>query len=513
MRIISDIFGYTSQNMPKFNSISISGYHMQEAGATQDLELAYTLADGVEYVRAGIAAGLDIDRFAPRLSFFWAIGMNFFMEIAKMRAARLLWAKLMKEFNPKDQRSLSLRTHCQTSGWSLTAQDVFNNVTRTAIEAMAATQGHTQSLHTNALDEALALPTDFSARIARNTQLFLQQESGTTRIADPWGGSYYVEKLTHDLAKKAWEHIQEVESLGGMAKAIEAGIPKLRIEEAAAKTQARIDAGMQAVIGVNKYKPESEAEIEVLKVDNSAVRKRQIEKLNALRAERDEKVLAQKLDALTKAAETGEGNLLALGVDAARAKATVGEISSALEKVWGRHRAEVRAITGVYKREVGNMSDAVERVQKLVEKFEADEGRRPRILVAKVGQDGHDRGQKVIASAFADLGFDVDIGPLFATPGEAARQAVENDVHIVGISSLAAGHLTLVPELKAALKKEGRDDIMIVVGGVIPPQDYAEVKAAGAEAIFPPGTVIAEAAEDLLRSLSKKLGHDRAAAE
>jgi methylmalonyl-CoA mutase len=513
MRIISDIFGYTSQNMPKFNSISISGYHMQEAGATQDLELAYTLADGVEYVRAGIAAGLDIDKFAPRLSFFWAIGMNFFMEIAKMRAARLLWAKLMKEFHPKDARSLSLRTHCQTSGWSLTAQDVFNNVTRTAIEAMAATQGHTQSLHTNALDEALALPTDFSARIARNTQLFLQQESGTTRIADPWGGSYYVERLTYDLAKKAWDHIQEVESLGGMAKAIEAGIPKLRIEEAAAKTQARIDAGMQAVIGVNKYKPESEAEIEVLKVDNSAVRKRQIEKLTQLRGERDEKVLAQKLDALTKAAESGTGNLLALGVDAARAKATVGEISSALEKVYGRHRAEIRAITGVYKREVGTMSDAVFRVQKLVEKFEADEGRRPRILVAKVGQDGHDRGQKVIASAFADLGFDVDIGPLFATPGEAARQAVENDVHIVGISSLAAGHLTLVPELKAALRKEGRDDIMIVVGGVIPPQDFAEVKAAGAEAIFPPGTVIAEAAEDLLRSLSKKLGHDRAAAE
>jgi methylmalonyl-CoA mutase len=513
MRIISDIFAYTSQNMPKFNSISISGYHMQEAGATQDLELAYTLADGVEYVRAGIAAGLDIDRFAPRLSFFWAIGMNFFMEIAKMRAARLLWAKLMKEFNPKDQRSLSLRTHCQTSGWSLTAQDVFNNVTRTAIEAMAATQGHTQSLHTNALDEALALPTDFSARIARNTQLFLQHESGTTRIADPWGGSYYVEKLTYELAKKAWGHIQEVEDLGGMAKAIEAGIPKLRIEEAAAKTQARIDAGMQAVIGVNKYKPESEAEIEVLKVDNSAVRKRQIEKLKALRAERDEKMLKEKLDALTKAAETGEGNLLALGVDAARAKATVGEISSALEKVWGRHRADVRAITGVYKREVGNMSDAVERVQKLVEKFEADDGRRPRILVAKVGQDGHDRGQKVIASAFADLGFDVDIGPLFATPGEAARQAVENDVHIIGISSLAAGHLTLVPELKAALKKEGRDDIMIVVGGVVPPQDYPALKEAGAEAIFPPGTVIAEAAEDLLRSLAKKLGHSRAAAE
>jgi methylmalonyl-CoA mutase len=513
MRIISDIFGYTSQHMPKFNSISISGYHMQEAGATQDLELAYTLADGVEYVRAGIAAGMNIDRFAPRLSFFWAIGMNFFMEIAKMRAARLLWAKLIKPFDPKDARSLSLRTHCQTSGWSLTAQDVFNNVTRTAIEAMAATQGHTQSLHTNALDEALALPTDFSARIARNTQLFLQQESGTTRIADPWGGSFYVERLTYEIAKKAWAHIQEVESLGGMAKAIEAGIPKLRIEEAAAKTQARIDAGVQSVIGVNKYKPEREAEIEVLKVDNSAVRRRQIEKLERLRGERDAKQVASALEALTQAAAAGSGNLLALGVDAARAKATVGEISLALEKVYGRHRAEIRAITGVYKREVGSMSDAVARVQKRVEAFERDEGRRPRILVAKVGQDGHDRGQKVIASAFADLGFDVDIGPLFATPAEAARQAVENDVHIVGISSLAAGHLTLVPELKAALARDGRDDIMIVVGGVVPPQDYPALKEAGAEAIFPPGTVIADAAEDLLRSLSRKLGHDRAAAE
>jgi len=513
MRIVSDIFAYTSQHMPKFNSISISGYHMQEAGATQDLELAYTLADGVEYVRAGIAAGLDIDRFAPRLSFFWAIGMNFFMEVAKMRAARLLWAKLMKPFNPKDARSLSLRTHCQTSGWSLTAQDVYNNVIRTAIEAMAATQGHTQSLHTNALDEALALPTDFSARIARNTQLFLQQESGTCRVVDPWGGSYFVERLTCELAKTAWAHIQEVESLGGMAKAIEAGIPKLRIEEAAAKTQARIDSGQQVVVGVNRYRPQRESEIEILKVDNSAVRTRQIEKLTALRTERDPKKLAAALSALSRSAETGEGNLLALAVDAARAKASVGEISGALEKIWGRHRAETRAISGVYKREVGAMADAVQRVLRLVEAFEAEEGRRPRILVAKVGQDGHDRGQKVIASAFADLGFDVDIGPLFATPAEAARQAVENDVHIIGVSSLAAGHLTLVPEIKRALTEQGRGDIMVVVGGVVPPQDYEALKKAGAEAIFPPGTVIAEAAEDLLRKLAGRLGHDRAAAE
>ena len=513
MRIISDIFGYTSANMPKFNSISISGYHMQEAGATQDLELAYTLADGVEYVRAGIATGLTVDKFAPRLSFFWAIGMNFFMEVAKLRAGRLLWAKLMKEFNPADPRSLSLRTHSQTSGWSLTAQDVFNNVIRTAIEAMAATQGHTQSLHTNALDEALALPTDFSARIARNTQLFLQQESGTTRIADPWGGSFYVERLTYELAKKAWGHIREVEELGGMAKAIEAGIPKLRIEEAAAKTQARIDSGTQSVIGVNKYKPEDERPIEVRKVDNSAVRQMQIDKLTQLKAERDPQKVQETLDALTRAAEGGNGNLLALAVDAARAKATVGEISFALEKVFGRHRAEIRAISGVYKREAGAMSQAIDRVLKLVAQFEHDEGRRPRILVAKVGQDGHDRGQKVIASAFADLGFDVDIGPLFATPEEAARQAVENDVHIVGVSSLAAGHLTLVPEIKAALVAEGRGDIMIVVGGVVPPQDYDALKAAGAEAIYPPGTVIAEAAEQLMHSLNRRLGHTREAAE
>lgn len=514
MRIISDIFAFTSANMPKFNSISISGYHMQEAGATQDLELAYTLADGVEYVRAGVATGLTIDKFAPRLSFFWAIGMNFFMEVAKLRAARLLWAKLIKPFDPKDPRSLSLRTHSQTSGWSLTAQDVYNNVVRTAIEAMAATQGHTQSLHTNALDEALALPTDFSARIARNTQLFLQQESGTTRIADPWGGSFYVERLTYELAKTAWGHIQEIEELGGMAKAIEAGIPKLRIEEASAKTQARIDSRLQSVVGVNKHKPEHEDAIDVRKVDNSAVRQMQIEKLERLRAERDPKAVEAALDALTHAAaDPSKGNLLALAVDAARAKATVGEISLALEKVFGRHRAEIRAISGVYKREAGAMSQGIDRVQKLVAQFERDEGRRPRILVAKVGQDGHDRGQKVIASAFADLGFDVDIGPLFATPGEAARQAVENDVHIVGVSSLAAGHLTLVPELKAALAAEGRPDIMIVVGGVIPPQDWDELKASGAEAIFPPGTVIADAAEELVRTLNRRLGHERAAAE
>jgi methylmalonyl-CoA mutase len=512
LRIISDIFAFTSAEMPKFNSISVSGYHMQEAGATQDLELAYTLADGVEYVRAGLKAGLTIDQFAPRISFFWAIGMNYFMEIAKLRAARMLWAKLIKPFNPEDTRSLSLRTHCQTSGWSLAAQDVFNNVARTMIEAMAATQGQTQSLHTNALDEALALPTDFSARIARNTQIVLQQEAGATRIVDPWGGSYYVERLTYELARKAWNHIEEVEALGGMAKAIEAGIPKLHIEEAAAKTQARIDSGAQSVIGVNKYPPANEAPIDVLKIDNSAVRSRQIEKLQRLKAERDLQTLQEALDALTRAADRGNGNLLALAIDAARAKATVGEISLALEKVFGRHRAEIKAITGVYKREVG-MTGAVERVRTAVEAFEAAEGRRPRLLVAKIGQDGHDRGQKVIASAFADLGFDVDIGPLFATPAEAARQAVENDVHILGVSSLAAAHLTLVPELKAELARQGRDDIMIVVGGVVPPQDYDALMQAGAEAIFPPGTVIAEAAEKLLKTLNKRLGHGKEAAE
>ncbi|WP_293853394.1 methylmalonyl-CoA mutase [uncultured Alsobacter sp.] len=506
MRIISDIFAFTSQKMPKFNSISISGYHMQEAGATQDLELAYTLADGVEYIRAGLAAGLDVDRFAPRLSFFWAIGMNFFMEVAKLRAARLLWARLVKQFEPKSEKSLPLRTHSQTSGWSLTAQDVFNNVVRTQIEAMAATQGHTQSLHTNALDEALALPTDFSARIARNTQLVLQQESGTTRIIDPWGGSFYVERLTQELAAKAWAHIQEVEDLGGMAKAIEAGIPKLRIEEAAAKTQARIDGRTQTVVGVNRYRPTEEKPIDVLKVDNSAVRAQQLDKLARLKAERDPAAVEAALNALTEGAK-GTGNLLALAIDAARAKATVGEISMALEKVFGRHRAEIRSISGVYKREVGTMSDVVTRVQRLVEAFEESDGRRPRILVAKMGQDGHDRGQKVIASAFADLGFDVDIGPLFATPAEAARQAVENDVHIVGVSSLAAGHLTLVPELRAELEKASRPDIMIVVGGVIPPQDFDALRAAGASAIFPPGTVIAEAATGLIEELNRRLGY------
>lgn len=506
MRIISDIFAYTSKNMPKFNSISISGYHMQEAGATNDLELAYTLADGVEYIKAGLAAGLTIDQFAPRLSFFWAISTNFFMEVAKMRAARLIWAKLVKGFDPKSEKSLALRTHSQTSGWSLTAQDVFNNVTRTNIEAMAATQGGTQSLHTNALDEALALPTDFSARIARNTQLFLQQESGTTRIVDPWGGSYYVEKLTADMVARAWEHIREVDGLGGMAKAIEAGIPKLRIEEAAARAQARIDSGRQTIVGVNKFRADDEMAIELLRVDNGNVRRLQIDKLKRLRAERDEATVADRLDALTKAAD-GTGNLLELAVDAARAKATVGEISEALEKAWGRHRAEIRSISGVYKREVGGMSPVVEEVRALVEAFEENDGRRPRILVAKMGQDGHDRGQKVIASAFADLGFDVDIGPLFATPAEAARQAVENDVHIVGVSSLAAGHLTLVPELKAALTEQGRDDVMIAIGGVIPPGDYEALTAAGAAAIFPPGTVIAEAAAKLIRALNERLGY------
>jgi methylmalonyl-CoA mutase len=513
MRIISDIFAFSSRRMPKFNSISISGYHMQEAGATQDLELAYTLADGVEYARAGVKAGLGIDTFAPRLSFFWAIGMNFFMEVAKMRAARLLWAKLIKEeFAPKDERSLSLRTHCQTSGWSLTAQDVFNNVARTAIEAMAATQGHTQSLHTNALDEAIALPTDFSARIARNTQLFLQQESGTCRVADPWGGSYYVERLTYELARKAWDHIQEVESLGGMAKAIAEGIPKMRIEEAAARTQARIDSGQQTIVGVNKHRVTDEAEIAILKVDNKSVRAQQIAKLERLRKERDPKAVAAALATLSTGA-AGNGNLLELAIAAARAKATVGEISDAMEKVFGRHRAEIRAVSGVYRAGASGMTKSLSRVQALVETFAASDGRRPRILVAKIGQDGHDRGQKVIATAFADLGFDVDIGPLFSVPAEVARQAVENDVHIVGVSSLAAAHLTLVPELKAALEKEGRGDIMIVVGGVIPPSDYEALFKAGAKAVFGPGTNIPEAAADLIEKLNTQLGYTAAAAE
>ncbi len=512
MRIVSDIFAYTSKKMPKFNSISISGYHMQEAGATADLELAYTLADGVEYVRAGVAAGLDIDAFAPRLSFFWAIGMNFFMEIAKMRAARLLWAKLIRdEFAPKDPRSLALRTHCQTSGWSLAAQDVFNNVVRTCIEAMAATQGHTQSLHTNALDEALALPTDFSARIARNTQLMLQQESGTTRIIDPWGGSFYVERLTYDLAGRAMKHIAEVEKIGGMAKAIEAGIPKRMIEQAATATQGRINSRKQTIVGVNKYRPDSEADIAILKVDNRAVRRRQLDKLTRLKAERNGDEVHAALDALTRYAETGTGNLLEAAVEAARVKATVGEISYALEKVYGRHRAEVSAITGVYRAEMARMEGSMSRIKELIEAFETEQGRRPRILVAKMGQDGHDRGQKVIASAFADLGFDVDIGPLFQTPEEAARQAVENDVHIVGVSSLAAGHLTLVPALREALEAQGRGDIMIVVGGVIPPQDYPELHAAGAKAIFGPGTPIADAAIDLMQKLGANTKSQQAA--
>ena len=506
MRIVGDIFSFTSTDMPKFNSISISGYHMQEAGATQDLELAYTIANGIEYIRAGLAAGLAIDQFAPRLSFFWAIGMNFFMEIAKLRAARLLWTEIVRGFNPKSEKSLPLRTHCQTSGWSLTAQDIFNNVVRTEIEAMAATQGHTQSLHTNALDEALALPTDFSARIARNSQIVLQQESGTTRIIDPWGGSYYVERLTADLAARAKAHIDEVEGLGGMAKAIDAGLPKLRIEEAAAKTQARIDSGRQSVIGVNKYRPVGEQPIEVLKVENASVRAQQIAKLERLKAERDPQKVAQALAEL-EAGARGNANLLALAVAAARAKATVGEISFALEKVFTRHRADTKTISGIYKTEAGADFAPVDRVQMMTRAFAENDGRRPRILVAKVGQDGHDRGQKVIASAFADFGFDVDIGPLFATPEEAARQAAEKNVHIVGISSLAAGHLTLVPQLRAALAAEGRADIMIVVGGVVPPQDYEALVAAGASAIFPPGTIITEAAESLLEELNRRLGY------
>ena len=512
MRIVSDIFAYTSKKMPKFNSISISGYHMQEAGATADLELAYTLADGIEYVRAGVNAGLDVDAFAPRLSFFWAIGMNFFMEIAKMRAARLLWAKLMaEEFKPRDPRSLALRTHCQTSGWSLAAQDVFNNVVRTCVEAMAATQGHTQSLHTNALDEALALPTDFSARVARNTQLILQQESGTTRTIDPWGGSFYVERLTYDLATRALKHIEEVEKIGGMTKAIAAGIPKRMIEQAATATQGRIDSGRQTIVGVNKYRTDKDADISILKVDNRAVRRQQLEKLTRLKAQRDEAVVQSALDALTRSAETGAANLLAGAVAAARAKATVGEISYALEKVFGRHRAEVSAITGVYKAEMGRMDGSMTRIKELIDSFETEHGRRPRILVAKMGQDGHDRGQKVIASAFADLGFDVDIGPLFQTPEEAARQAVENDVHIVGVSSLAAGHLTLVPALRQALEEQGRGDIMVVVGGVIPPQDYPALYEAGAKAIFGPGTPIVQAAIDLLKKLGATAGTKQAA--
>ncbi|RWP34470.1 methylmalonyl-CoA mutase [Mesorhizobium sp.] len=500
MRIVSDIFSYTSQHMPKFNSISISGYHMQEAGATADLELAYTIADGIEYARAGVAAGLDIDRFAPRLSFFWAIGMNFFMEVAKLRAARLLWSTLMlKNFAPKDERSLSLRTHCQTSGWSLTAQDPYNNIIRTMIEAMAATQGHTQSLHTNAFDEAMALPTDHSARIARNTQLILQKESGNTRIIDPWGGSAYLERLTHDLAARALAHIEEVESLGGMAAATEKNIPKLRIEEAAARTQARIDSGEQILVGVNAYRPETDIKVDVLKIDNAEVRARQLSKLQRLKGTRDVGAVESALSALSRAAESGE-NLLEFAIRAARANATVGEISLALEKVFGRHVASVQTISGVYRKALGD-NPAVDRLQDKIVAFEEKSGGKPRILVAKMGQDGHDRGQKVIATAFADLGFDVTVGPMFQTPDEIARLGVEHDVHIIGASSLAAGHLTLIPELRDALKKLGRDDMLIVAGGVIPPQDHEAVRQAGAVEIFPPGTVIPEAADRLMDRL------------
>jgi methylmalonyl-CoA mutase len=511
LRIVGDIFSWTSKHMPKFNPISVSGYHMHEAGAPADLELAYTLADGIEYVRTGIRAGLDVDSFAPRLSFFWAIGMDFFTEIAKLRAGRLLWAHLMqKEFRPKDPRSLMLRAHCQTSGWSLTARDVFNNVARTTIEALAATHGHTQSLHTNSFDEALALPTDFSARIARNTQLVIQHETGITRTVDPWGGSYFIEKLTAELADRALAHVAEIEAMGGMAAAIAAGLPKLRIEEAAARTQAQIDSGRRVIVGVNRWQPSEEPPIEVLKIDNRAVREAQLARLAQLKAERDEFAVRRALDALTRAAATGEGNLLELSIEAARQKATVGEMTAALEKVWGRHAAAIRAVSGVYASEIAR-AEKVQKARRMVERFAAQEGRRPRILVAKMGQDGHDRGQKVIATAFADLGFDVDIGPLFQTPAEVARQAIDNDVHIVGVSSLAAGHLTLVPELVAALEAEGRGDILVTVGGVIPPQDFAALKAAGARAIFPPGTVIADAAIELLEILAGQLGYDLAA--
>jgi methylmalonyl-CoA mutase len=506
MRIVADIFAYTTRYMPRFNSISISGYHMQEAGATADIELAYTLADGLEYIRTGLQAGLSIDDFAPRLSFFWAIGMNYFMEVAKLRAARLLWAKLVRQFDPHNPKSLALRTHCQTSGWSLTEQDPFNNVTRTCIEAFAAVMGHTQSLHTNALDEAIALPTDFSARIARNTQLFLQHETGGTRVVDPWGGSYYVETLTHELLKRAWGHIQEIESLGGMAKALETSLPKMRIEEAAARRQAHIDSGQEVIIGVNKYRPPDPAQLDILEVDNTAVRQAQIERLSRLRAERDQSAVDAALNALTRCAEAGDGSLLEHAVEAARARATLGEISDALEKAWGRHQAHTRSIAGVYSTEFGQ-HDAIADVRRLCAAFAQVEGRRPRILVAKIGQDGHDRGAKVIATAFADLGFDVDIGPLFQTPEEVARQAVENDVHIVGISSLAGGHKTLLPQLVDELAQQGRGDIMVVIGGVIPPGDYDFLHQHGAAAIFGPGTVIPQAARRILAALNEQLDH------
>jgi methylmalonyl-CoA mutase len=505
MRIIGDIFGFTSRNMPKFNSISISGYHMQEAGATADLEMAYTLADGLEYLRTGVNAGLDIDAFAPRLSFFWAIGKNYFMEIAKMRAARVIWSRLVRQFNPKDPKCLALRTHSQTSGWSLTEQDPFNNVVRTAVEAMASACGHTQSLHTNALDEAIALPTDFSARIARNTQLFLQEETGICKVIDPWGGSYYVESLTHELLTKAWSHIEEVERLGGMTKAIEEGIPKLRIEEASARRQARIDSGKETIVGLNKYRLEKEDPLDILDIDNTAVRESQVKRLKELKAGRDNAVCKATLEAITRCAETGDGNLLALAVEAAKARATLGEISDAMESVFGRYKAKIRSISGVYAKEFGNDSN-MDTVQQLVKQFEAAEGRHPRIMIAKMGQDGHDRGAKVVATAYADLGFDVDIGPLFQTPEETARQAVENDVHIVAMSSLAAGHKTLLPALIEELKKLGREDIMVVCGGVIPAQDYEFLLANGASAIFGPGTVIPESARKILELLLEDRG-------
>ena len=506
MKIIADIFEYTSNNMPKFNSISISGYHMQEAGATADLEMAYTLADGLEYVRTGIKAGIDVDAFAPRLSFFWAVGMNYFMEVAKMRAARIIWAKLIKQFNPKNPKSMALRTHSQTSGWSLTEQDPFNNVTRTCIEAMGAALGHTQSLHTNSLDEAIALPTDFSARIARNTQLYLQHETGICRVVDPWGGSYYVEALTDQLIKRAWEHIEEIESYGGMTKAIEKGIPKMRIEEAAARRQAHIDSKTETIVGTNKYRLEKEDPIEILEVDNTSVRISQIERLNKLREERDEEKCQAAIKAIEVAAETGEGNLLELAVAATRARASLGEISDAMEKTYGRHKAVIRSISGVYSSEYGK-EDEITEVRRLTDEFEENEGRRPRIMVAKMGQDGHDRGAKVVSTAYADMGFDVDIGPLFQTPEETAKQAVENDVHIIGMSSLAAGHKTLLPQLMDELKKLGREDIMVICGGVIPAQDYDYLYEHGAAAIFGPGTVLPEAAKIMMTELNKRLGY------
>ena len=507
MRIIADIFEYTSNNMPKFNSISISGYHMQEAGATADIELAYTLADGLEYVRTGLKAGIDIDSFAPRLSFFWAIGMNYFMEIAKMRAARKIWAQMMQSFNPSNPKSLALRTHSQTSGWSLTEQDPFNNVTRTLVEANAAAMGHTQSLHTNALDEAIALPTDFSARIARNTQLFLQEETYMTKTIDPWGGSYYVEKLTADLMEKAWELIEEIEDLGGMAKAIETGLPKMKIEEAAAKRQAKIDSRTETIVGVNKYRLDKEEPIDILEIDNTVVRQKQIERINQLKEGRDELKVIAALEALTEAARSGNGNLLTLSVDAARARATIGEISDAIEKVSGRHKAVIRSVSGVYSSNFSN-AEEIEEVKNMTDEFLENEGRRPRILIAKMGQDGHDRGAKVIASSFADLGFDVDIGPLFQTPEETALQAAENDVHVIGVSSLAAGHKTLVPELRNELLKIGREDILIVVGGVIPAQDYDFLRENGATAIFGPGTVIPVAAQKVIEDIYRALGYE-----